>query len=52
MNTAAMYVLANTASITCILVAGYMAIKEKSGWGWFLFVALLLTASIKKGGGA
>ncbi|MBB3963516.1 hypothetical protein [Rhizobium metallidurans] len=32
-------------SATTISIAGYLAIAEKSGWGWFLFVGLLLGAA-------
>ena len=34
--------LFNLASVACIACAGAMAFKGISGWGWFLFVALLL----------
>jgi len=29
-------------SITCFIVAAFLAVKEKEGWGWFLFVGFLL----------
>lgn len=28
-------------SLVCFITAGYLAMKEKEGWGWFLFVGLL-----------
>lgn len=30
------------ATSVCLLVAGYLAGKGLDGWGWFLFVALLI----------
>lgn len=37
--------LANTATIICVLIAGAIILKygpEASGYGWFLFIAVLL----------
>jgi uncharacterized membrane protein HdeD (DUF308 family) len=33
-------------SATCFLSAAYMACREKKGWGWFLFVGLLVVATL------
>lgn len=27
------------------IIAGYMAIKGMDGWGWFLFVAVIIAGS-------
>jgi hypothetical protein len=35
----------NSVSITMAIVAGVLALKEKEGWGWFLFAALLTFGS-------
>lgn len=31
----------------CSSVAGYLAMHDKEGWGWFLFVGLFLAGSVK-----
>lgn len=31
-------------SIVCFVVSAILAVKEKDGWGWFLFVGFLLAA--------
>lgn len=31
----------------CVAAAAYLLIKGAEGWGWFLFVALLLDKSVK-----
>jgi hypothetical protein len=37
------FALFNIPSIVCIGFAGYLCHKDKDGWGWFLFVALMLS---------
>ncbi|WP_158674504.1 hypothetical protein [Trabulsiella odontotermitis] len=32
--------------VTCVIMAGILAWQDKEGWGWFLFVAVLLAGSI------
>jgi hypothetical protein len=32
-------------SILCFIIASIMAVKDVNGWGWFLFVSLLLSDS-------
>lgn len=32
------------AVISTVVIAGVMALHERGGWGWFLFVALLLSS--------
>jgi len=29
--------------IACIVISAVLAIKETNGWGWFLFVGILLS---------
>ena len=29
--------------VTCFVVASILAYKDKDGWGWFLFVGLLVS---------
>lgn len=31
----------------CVIFAGLLAMEGKPGWGWFLFVAALITCSLK-----
>lgn len=37
------YLIFNASSIICVTSGAYLCYKEKDGWGWFLFVALLLS---------
>jgi hypothetical protein len=39
----------NAPAITCFVVAGIMAINDKSGWGWFFCGGLLTTMCDFKG---
>ena len=32
-------------TLICVLAAVYLCVKEKDGWGWFLFVAFLMAVS-------
>jgi hypothetical protein len=34
-------VYANIVSIVSVIAAGAMALYDKPGWGWFLFIALI-----------
>ncbi len=33
--------------VLCVIFAWMLAMEGKSGWGWFLFVAVLIMCSIK-----
>lgn len=35
--------LANLPAVLCASAAAYMAINSINGWGWFLFVAFLVS---------
>lgn len=37
------FLVLNIPSIICVLSGAYLATKDKEGWGWFLFVGLLLS---------
>lgn len=39
-----LFVLALMPATICVSVSGYLAIHGLSGWGWFLFVGLLLSS--------
>lgn len=39
-------VLGHIPSLTCVLIAGYLAINGLSGWGWFIFGAVLLMGRV------
>lgn len=39
----ALTIAANLASTAAVLCAAWLALKEREGWGWFLFVAILLS---------
>jgi hypothetical protein len=36
---------ANLGAIACFIFAGLLAYRGKSGWGWFLFVGVLISAT-------
>lgn len=40
MNALCLFV-ANLPSIAAVAAAGWLAVNDKTGWGWFLIVALL-----------
>lgn len=33
--------------LLCVIIAGLLAMEAKPGWSWFLFVAALITCSLK-----
>lgn len=39
----------NLVALACVSAAFYLAIHDKSGWGWFLFVALCAACSVSFG---
>lgn len=39
--------LVGASILSCVSIAGLMAYKGIEGWGWFLFVAVLLTSGFK-----
>lgn len=47
MKDVALLVIANSASLASIVAAGYLAAHGKDGWGWFLFVGVICTATLK-----
>jgi len=49
MSFALAVVVANLASICCVLGAIFLAHHDKSGWGWFLVLSLILSHSVKSG---
>jgi len=40
-------IMANIASVACALAAAFLAYQGKDGWGWFLFVAVILHGSVE-----
>ena len=40
-------VLTKLPTLACIGAATWLEFNNKEGWGWFLFVAVLVTSSIK-----
>lgn len=48
MKWASIWLIASAGCLLCLGVAGWLAIDGKDGWGWFLFVGLLLTPSIER----
>jgi hypothetical protein len=42
MRTILLLFVLNIPAIVCFAASAYMAINGKDGWGWFLFVGILL----------
>jgi hypothetical protein len=40
-------IAANLVSLTAIAFAGYLALHDIAGWGWFLFIGACCMTSIK-----
>lgn len=36
----------NLVALVCVGAAVYLAVHDKIGWGWFLFVGLLCTGTV------
>jgi len=47
MRYALMAIGANTVAIISVSFAGYMAVNDKSGWGWFLVIGILACCTVK-----
>lgn len=41
----------NLVALACIGVSAYLAIHDKQGWGWFLFVAVICACHVSFGEG-
>ena len=50
MTNALILLFANLTSLASVCAACYLAAKDKPGWGWFLFVAVVCSASLKMSG--
>lgn len=46
-NSIVMQLVINVTSLTCIGVAGWLAMNDKPGWGWFLFAGVITAATMK-----
>lgn len=40
-------VITKLPTLACVASAAWLASNNKDGWGWFLFVAVLVTSSVK-----
>lgn len=40
-----MILAVNAVSITLVIFAGILCLRQKEGWGWFLFAAILTFSS-------
>lgn len=49
MRTAILNITGNLVALTCAISAFYLALHDKGGWGWFLFIALLTSAHYSSG---
>ncbi|HGA5699032.1 TPA: hypothetical protein ACIS09_001687 [Salmonella enterica subsp. enterica serovar Birkenhead] len=47
MKTIVMLIMGFATPVICAIFAGLLAWQGKPGWGWFLFVAVLIMCSIK-----
>jgi len=43
MNQSLLLLLSNLPALACVIGAAVLAINQVAGWGWFLFVGLLMT---------
>ncbi len=43
------FILSMIPSILCIITSAILCMKERDGWGWFLFVGLLLAGGAMSG---
>jgi len=43
-------IMAKLTSIVCFVIAGSLALKDKPGWGWFIFAGIIcfITISINE----
>ncbi|MCX6929263.1 MAG: hypothetical protein NT154_39495 [Verrucomicrobia bacterium] len=44
MKSILLTISANLTSLACIIGAIWLALEDKTGWGWFLFAGVLLAA--------
>lgn len=47
MRDIALVIVVKLPTIFAIGAAAWLAFNNKEGWGWFLFVAVLITSSVK-----
>ena len=40
------FILSMIPSAICFIIAAILAVKERDGWGWFLFVGFLLGGAV------
>lgn len=45
MNQSLLLLLSNLTALACVIAAAVLAVKSIAGWGWFLFVGLLMASS-------
>ena len=43
------FILSMIPSLACIITSAILCVKGKEGWGWFLFVGLLLAGGAMSG---
>lgn len=46
MTPLALALMANLSTLGCVAAATYLVVTGKEGWGWFLFVAVLVHSSV------
>jgi len=47
MSVVALFLIGNLVSVSCVIAALLIALRQLPGWGWFLFIAVICHASIK-----
>jgi hypothetical protein len=45
MKSIVIYLIAESVAIISVVIAGMLAYGDKSGWGWFLVIAVATTVS-------
>jgi hypothetical protein len=43
MNTALVLLISNLGAVACVVCAAILALHGIGGWGWFLFVGIMMT---------
>ncbi len=46
------YFFANIVALACVVSAAFLALHGIPGWGWFLFVGVLMCATVKSSKGS
>ena len=40
--------LANIPALICAMIAGYLMLKDAGGWGWMIFLAIMMIKNVRE----